>query len=233
MTGAGLHILFDILAWLAAALAGWIAGRIAPTPFPLGAALRRDWLVAGIVGAAGGAYLFGTLNLWASGQAGVARSIEGAIFGGVLAVEAWKRLEGVTARTGAGLAAPLAAGVAVGRIGCFLAGLEDFTYGTPTALPWGHDFGDGVVRHPVQLYESAAMAGFLAVYLAAASRSDVLRRNGFYLTVGFYGAQRFVWEFFKPYAGLVGPMTIFHLLSAALLVYAGLMLATARAPDAR
>jgi len=38
----------------------------------------------------------------------------------------------------------LAIGVAIGRIGCYLAGLDDFTYGTPTALPWGHDFGDGV-----------------------------------------------------------------------------------------
>lgn len=224
MSGAALHIVFDILAWLAAALAGWIAAKIAPSPFPLGAALRRDWLVVVIAGAAAGAYLFGTLNLWASGQAGVARSIEGAIFGGVLAVELWKRLNGVTARTGAARAAPLAAGVAVGRVGCFLAGLEDFTYGTPTALAWAHDFGDGVPRHPVQLYESAAMTAFLIAYLLLAPRSGFVRRNGFYLAVGFYGAQRFVWEFFKPYAGIVGPLTVFHLLSAALLAYALIML---------
>jgi prolipoprotein diacylglyceryltransferase len=230
MTGAALHIVFDILAWLAAALAGFIAARIAPSPYPLGAALRRDWLVAVIAGAAAGAYLFGTLNLWASGQAGLARSIEGAIFGGVLAVELWKRANGVTARTGAALAAPLAAGVAVGRIGCFLAGLEDFTHGTPTTLPFAHDFGDGVPRHPVQLYESAAMAAFLAFYLIAAPRRAFVRRNGFFLAVGFYGAQRFVWEFFKPYAGIVGPLTIFHLLSAALAIYAGVMIATTQKP---
>jgi len=49
-----------------------------------------------------------------------------------------------------------AVGVAVGRIGLlFSQGIDDFTYGTPTALPWAHDFGDGVPRHPVQLYESA------------------------------------------------------------------------------
>ncbi|MBL8587995.1 MAG: prolipoprotein diacylglyceryl transferase [Methylobacteriaceae bacterium] len=224
MSGAALHIVFDIFAWASAALAGWIAARIAPSPFPLGAALRRDWLVVVIAGAAAGAYVFGTANLWASGQAGVARSIEGAIFGGVLAVELWKRLNRVTARTGAALAAPLAAGVAVGRIGCFLAGLDDFTYGTPTALPFAHDFGDGVPRHPVQLYESAAMATFLAVYLIAAPRRAFVRRNGFYLAVGFYGAQRFVWELLKPYAGIVGPLTVFHLLSAALLAYALIML---------
>lgn len=226
MSGAALHALFDALAWLAAALAGWVAARIAPTPSPLAAAARRDWLLVVILGSAAGAYLFGALNLWASGQAGLARSIEGAIFGGVVAVEAWKRVNGVSARTGAALAAPLAAGVAAGRIGCFLAGLEDFTYGTPTALPWGHDFGDGVARHPVQLYESAAMAAFLIVWLALAPRSDFVRRDGFYLAVGFYGAQRFAWEFLKPYADVAGPLTVFHLLSAALFFYAATMIAT-------
>ena len=226
MSGAAWHALFDALAWASAALAGWIATRLAPAPFPLDRAMRRDWLLVVILGSAAGAYLFGTLNLWASGQAGLARSIEGAIFGGVLAVEAWKRANGVTARTGAALAAPLAAGVAVGRIGCFLAGLEDFTYGTPTALPWGHDFGDGVTRHPVQLYESAAMAAFLLAYAALAPRSAFVRRNGFYLAVGFYGAQRFGWEFLKPYSGVAGPLTVFHLLSAALFFYATVMIAT-------
>jgi len=38
--------------------------------------------------------------------------------------------------------------------------------------------------------------------------------QGFYLAVGFYGLQRFVWEFFKPYGPLVGPFTLFHFLSA-------------------
>jgi prolipoprotein diacylglyceryltransferase len=51
--------------------------------------------------------------------------------------------------------------------------------------------------------------------------------NGFYLTVGWYGLQRFVWEFFKPYGPLVGPFTLFHFLSAAVLIYAIAMIATA------
>jgi len=54
--------------------------------------------------------------------------------------------------------------------------------------------------------------------------------NGFYLAAGFYGAQRFVWEFFKPYGPLVGPLTLFHVLSAAILAYAVVMIATAPKP---
>jgi hypothetical protein len=36
-------------------------------------------------------------------------------------------------------------------VGCFLTGLSDRTYGTPTPLPWGIDFGDGIPRHPPAL----------------------------------------------------------------------------------
>ena len=147
--------------------------------------MRQYYLASLILGAAFGAYFFGTLNLWISGQDGIARSIEGALFGGVVGVEVYKRAAGLTARTGARYAAPLAIGVAVGRIGCFLAGLEDFTYGTPTNLPWGHDFGDGVKRHPVQLYESAAMAAFLAVYVIALARRSAFAaaRPGIWTTL--------------------------------------------------
>ncbi|MEN3286926.1 MAG: phosphatidylglycerol---prolipoprotein diacylglyceryl transferase, partial [Bradyrhizobium sp.] len=107
-------------------------------------------------------------------------------------------------------------------------GLNDFTYGTPTALPWGHDFGDGVLRHPVQLYESLAMTAFAAVYITAVlQRNQRVIANGFYLALGFYGLQRFVWEFFKPYGPITGPFTLFHLLSLGILLYAVVMLTTA------
>jgi prolipoprotein diacylglyceryltransferase len=62
-------------------------------------------------------------------------------------------------------AAPLAAAIAVGRIGRYFSGIADRTDGTPTNLPWGHDFGGGVLRHPVQIYESLAMVLFLVAFL--------------------------------------------------------------------
>lgn len=112
------------------------------------------------------------------------------------------------------------------------AGLDDFTYGTPTAWPWGHDFADGIPRHPVQLYESAAMGVFALLYVVAVlNRSAFVITNGFYLVLVYYGAQRFLWEFLKPYGTLIGPFTLFHLLSLSILLYAVVMLA--RAPNAR
>ncbi len=47
-----------------------------------------------------------------------------------------KRIAGIRSRTGDLFAVPLCVGIAIGRIGCFLAGLADDTYGKPTSLPW-------------------------------------------------------------------------------------------------
>jgi prolipoprotein diacylglyceryltransferase len=227
MRGALLHVLFDVLAWISAGVAGLWLTRIKHVSFPASPA-PWPYVAFALLGAGIGAVVFGSANLWLSGQSGLGRSIEGAIAGAILAVEIYKRYAGIEARTGARFALPLAVGIAIGRVGCFLAGIDDFTYGTPTALPWGHDFGDGVPRHPVQLYESATMLAAAVLYVRAALRhNEFVIANGFYLVVGFYGLQRFVWEFIKPYGTLVGPLTLFHCLSAALVAYALVMIATA------
>jgi prolipoprotein diacylglyceryltransferase len=229
MNGTLLHIGFDVIAWLAAGLSLlWLTRHVRFPPAPTG---DLTYIAVLVLGAGVGAVLLGTANLWLSHQDGVARSIEGGIAGGIVAIELYKRLAGISLRTGARFALPLAVGVAVGRIGCFLSGIDDFTHGTATALPWGHDFGDGIMRHPVQLYESAAMAVFAMLYVLRARRNErFVIDNGFYLAVGFYGAQRFAWEFIKPYGMLVGPFTLFHLLSAALIAYAVVMIVTAPTP---
>jgi phosphatidylglycerol:prolipoprotein diacylglycerol transferase len=83
------------------------------------------------------------------------KSIVGGLLGGLAGIEIGKRLTGVERSTGDAFVLPLCVGMCIGRIGCFLAGLPDHTYGLPTALPWGVDFGDGIPRHPTQLYEIA------------------------------------------------------------------------------
>jgi phosphatidylglycerol:prolipoprotein diacylglycerol transferase len=55
--------------------------------------------------------------------------------------------------------------------------------------------------------------------------------NGFYLAAGFYAAQRFAWEFFKPYGAVLGPFNLFHLLSLAIVAYASLMVISAPHKD--
>ena len=183
------------------------------------------YAVALVLGALAGGYGAGTLNLWLSGVPGLGRSIVGALAGAIVAVEGFKASTGVKGSTGLIFVPAFATSVVVGRWGCFLSGMEDNTYGTPTALPWGHDFGDGIWRHPVQLYESFTMLGFLVLTLVLMGRRQpVFMRHGFYLLVAAYGAQRFLWEFFKPYGAVLGPFNLFHFLCAGLVIYSSVML---------
>ena len=91
------------------------------------------------------------------------KTIVGALAFGLLSVELMKRYIGLQQSTGDLYAAPLTLGIAIGRVGCFLTGLPDNTYGTPTALPWGVDFGDGIKRHPTQLYEIVFLLALIPV----------------------------------------------------------------------
>lgn len=228
-----LHLLFDLIAAalaFAATLGVW-RWRLAAVMRPPDA-LGTGYHLALLAGAALGGYGLGTLNLWLTGVPGVGRSILGAFAGAVLAVELWKARTGLRGSTGAVFVAGFAVSVAVGRVGCFLSGLDDQTHGVPTTLPWGHDFGDGIPRHPVQLYESAAMLAFLAVFVVAlARRAPWVPGRAFYWLALVYAGQRFLWEFLKPYATVLGPLNLFHLACLGLIGYAVVMLR--RGPDGR
>src|SRR5262245_37533992 len=223
-----IHAVFDVAAWLASMTVFWWTTRklLPPEVMPASRVpYPGAYAVAAGMGALTGAMFFGTANALLSGQHALGFSMVGGIAGAIAAVEAFKRLTDVSGSTGIVFSAPFAATVAIGRLGCFFAGLADFTYGTPTGVPWAVDFGDGIPRHPVQLYESLAMAAMFVVLIQRfAARDRFWLKNGFYLTVGWYGLQRFAWEFFKPYATLVGPFNLFHFVCLGLVLYAAMMI---------
>jgi prolipoprotein diacylglyceryltransferase len=161
-----------------------------------------------------GAMFFGTLNTWLSGVHAIGFSMAGGIAGAIASVELFKRLTCITGPTGIAFAAPFCATVAVGRLGCFFAGLDDFTYGTPTGLAWGVDFGDGVRRHPVQLYEALAMGTMLVVLLWRLKKRDPFwLAHGFYVVVGWYACSALL-EISSPMQP-AGPFNVFHMVARA------------------
>jgi phosphatidylglycerol---prolipoprotein diacylglyceryl transferase len=105
------------------------------------------------------------------------KTIVGALVFGLISVEIMKRYIGLRPSTGDLYAIPLALGIAIGRIGCFLTGLSDNTYGIPTRLPWAVDFGDGIPRHPTQLYEIAFLLALIPLLykIAILSGAEVSR----------------------------------------------------------
>ena len=147
------------------------------------------------------------------------KTIVGGLVGGLIAVESVKRLLGIRVATGDLLALPLVLGIAIGRIGCFLSGLEDQSYGIATGLPWGVDFGDGIARHPTQLYEVVVLAGLGAVLIA---RADMAASVGdrFKLFMVVYLGFRLLVEFIKPVVRLGGLSAIQWVCLALVAYYA-------------
>ena len=215
------HYLGDVVAWVAAALAArWQYGRWPDEASALSKVVDSGYFLALAIGALIGAWAFGSANSMRDLIGAPSHSIAGALAGGIVAVEYWKSVHGVRVSTGRALVLPICVGIIIGRLGCFFAGLPDYTYGIPTNVPWAVDLGDGVGRHPVQLYESVAMTAFLAVYLhARINNAGWARHHAFHAMIIFYAAQRFLWEFLKPYPAVLGPLNLFHFLMLGLVAY--------------
>jgi phosphatidylglycerol:prolipoprotein diacylglycerol transferase len=125
----------------------------------------------------------------------------GGLAGGVLATWIPIRAAGVPWLRAADTAAPaLALGLAIGRIGCHLAG--DGDWGVPTGLPWGVAYLDaiagwphppGVRVHPAPLYEMTALLALTAWLWRIRTR---VRPDGavFFRYLGLAGAIRFAVE---------------------------------------
>jgi len=214
------HYAFDLLAWVAAALAArWQFRKWPEQAMQLSSVTTPGYFVALGLGALLGAWLFGSVNSLRAIFA-PSHSIAGALAGGILAVESWKFAHGIRMSTGAALVLPICVGITVGRLGCFFAGLPDYTYGIPTGLPWAVDLGDGVGRHPVPLYEALSMLAFTIVYVRARLRDAAwAREHAFHAMIIFYACQRFLSEFLKPYPAVLGPLNLFHLLMLGLIAY--------------
>src|SRR5215813_4117638 len=132
------------------------------------------------------------------------KTIVGGLVFGLISVELMKKYVGVRAATGDLYALPLALGIAIGRVGCFLTGLSDNTYGTPTQLPWGVDFGDGIRHHPTQLYEIIFLLFLLPllyrILQSSSSSADRFRSgDAFKFFMVAYLSFRLLCDFIKPY----------------------------------
>jgi len=128
---------------------------------------------------------------------GGGKTIVGGLLGGWLGVELVKRFCRIRTRTGDLFAIPLCIGIAIGRIGCLLAGLADDTYGKPTSLPWGVEFGDSIARHPTQAYEIAFLI-ILGLVLQFVSKRPHSNGALFRIFIAAYLGWRLLIDFLKP-----------------------------------
>lgn len=147
------------------------------------------------------------------------KTIMGGLFGGLLGVELAKRIIGEKASSGDLFTFPIIVGIIVGRIGCFLSGTDEFTYGTETSFFLGMDLGDGVLRHPIALYEIVFLI-LLFVFLYQIKLSVKMKSGTlFKYFMLLYFAFRFSIEFLKPNEFLVFQLSTIQYLCVICYIY--------------
>ena len=127
------------------------------------------------------------------------KTVLGGFLGGLFAVEIAKKMIGEKQASGDLFVYPMMLALIIGRVGCFTMGVYEETYGTVTALPWAINLGDGLMRHPVTLYEILFL--FLMWLLIAKAYKKWSFENGarFKIFMMAYLCFRFLLDFIKPH----------------------------------
>lgn len=125
--------------------------------------------------------------------AGTGRSIAGALLFGFIGAELAKPLMRYRLPPNDRFATVLPFSIAIGRIGCLLAGC---CLGEPWDGPWAVRAADGVLRHPAPVYEMAFNLA-VGVLFVVMLRRRLLFGRLFALYLVLYGAFRFAIEFVR------------------------------------
>jgi prolipoprotein diacylglyceryltransferase len=152
------------------------------------------------------------------------KTVAGGIAGGILGVEIVKWVLKIKSSVGDIMVGPLALGIIIGRIGCFMVGVRDATVGAVSSLPWAFDQGDGLMRHPTSLYEIIWVG--LLWFLIERFKKDNRRYSegsGMYFRlfcVGYFTFRFFV-EFIKPVHPILFGLTAIQLTSVLVVLCYG------------
>lgn len=144
------------------------------------------------------------------------RTIIGGLVGGTLGSIITKKLLGIQIKRGNLFAPAIAIGVSIGRIGCFLNGC---CYGTPSDLPWSVDFGDGILRHPTQLYESLFMLLMFIFLKTWYKKRNPAPGHLFKVLMLAYFIFRFLLEFIRTERLAFWGLTYFQVITIFVLFY--------------
>jgi len=126
------------------------------------------------------------------------KTIVGGMLGGLIGVELTKKKIGVKVSSGDMMVYPLILAMIIGRTGCFLAGLDDGTFGVPSKLPWAINFGDGIRRHPTNLYEILFWIVLWLLLNIVEKYKRFTDGSKFKIFLSSYLIFRFLVEFIKP-----------------------------------
>ena len=145
------------------------------------------------------------------------KTIMGGLFFGMLGVELTKKIIKEKKSSGDLFTFPLIIAIIIGRLGCFLSGTNEFTYGIMTHSFLGMDLGDNIPRHPITLYEIV----FLIILFHTLKSVKNFRKDGdsFRWFIISYFAFRFFIEFLKPNTFYILGLSTIQLLCIVCIFY--------------
>ena len=148
------------------------------------------------------------------------KTIMGGLFGGLLGVELVKKIIREKQSSGDLFTLPIILGICIGRIGCFLSGVNEFTYGKATSLFIGMNLGDGIQRHPLALYEICFLVLlFLYIKQKIPRKSGFINGDFFKIFMISYFSFRFCIEFLKPNTFFIVGLSSIQILCLICLCY--------------
>ncbi|MCJ8152855.1 prolipoprotein diacylglyceryl transferase [Chryseobacterium sp. SSA4.19] len=146
-------------------------------------------------------------------------TIVGGLAFGLIGVELAKKIVGHKESTGDLIVYPLILAMIIGRIGCFLTGVYEETYGLPTNSMFGMHLGDQYLRHPVALYEIVFLI-FLWVCLKMFQKRKKFPSGFiFQLFMLNYFIFRLMLDFIKPRIELIGNLGTIQIVCIGIIIY--------------
>lgn len=146
------------------------------------------------------------------------KTIVGGLLGGLFGVELIKKIIGVNIASGDVYVIPILVALMIGRIGCFSMGIDEPTYGIPTHFFTGMDLGDGILRHPIMLYEMVYLTLLIFLFNGLKNKT-LINGDRFKLFMVLYFLFRFWVEFIKPYHSLFLNLSSIHWSALFIFIY--------------
>lgn len=146
------------------------------------------------------------------------KTVLGGFLGGLFGVEFIKKIIGETKASGDLFTYPMMLGLIIGRIGCFSMGVYEETYGIPTHFFTGMNLGDGIMRHPVTLYEILFLIILWMMISLIEKKYTLANGAKFKIFLFSYCLFRLLCDFIKP-----APVVLFGLTTIQLTSLAGII----------
>ncbi len=146
-------------------------------------------------------------------------TIVGGLAFGLLGVEMAKKIVHHKESTGDLIVFPLIFAMIIGRIGCFLTGVYEETYGVATDSVFGMHLGDLYLRHPVALYEIAFLIVLWAGLRYIQNSKQYPSGFIFQLFMLSYFSFRFFLDFIKPRIEIIGNMGTIQMVCICVIIY--------------